>query len=431
MFKKIAVIVPLVLTLSFSVGAKEIVGKVQSAIHMSKVIQYVNPKTKKVDVIKYDNNTVLVDAESFKDFTINTKFKAEVDDKGYASQLKRVLVKLPAEQLIDTDTLADLLEDGEPVFVGDARPIGIYNAGHIPTAKATPSNILADNLDWLPKDKKALLVFYCGGVTCPLSPAALKIAKQNGYTNVKAYVEGFPAWKGEVYPAHINADWVKQNLNIHHIILDVRQQPSSFIKGAVHLPASELADRHEAWNEEKMPVAKRTIFDLRDKKAPIIVVADSEATDEAIEAYEILTFWKFKSVTILTGGMEAWVANEFPMDQGKISTQLVYEKKLVKGAIEEVAFVKAVKQGGATIIDVRNADEVADGHLKGSINIPLSVLDQNLAKIPKNSPVILHCAAGARASLGYTLLTKRGYTNITFLNDSFKEVANENGIELI
>ncbi len=431
MFKKIAVIVPLVLTLSFSVGAKEIVGKVQSAIHMSKVIQYVNPKTKKVDVIKYDNNTVLVDAESFKDFTINTKFKAEVDDKGYASQLKRVLVKLPAEQLIDTETLADLLEDGEPVFVGDARPIGIYNAGHIPTAKATPSNILADNLDWLPKDKKALLVFYCGGVTCPLSPAALKIAKQNGYTNVKAYVEGFPAWKGEVYPAHINADWVKQNLNIHHIILDVRQQPSSFIKGAVHLPASELADRHEAWNEEKMPVAKRTIFDLRDKKAPIIVVADSEATDEAIEAYEILTFWKFKSVTILTGGMEAWVANEFPMDQGKISTQLVYEKKLVKGAIEEVAFVKAVKQGGATIIDVRNADEVADGHLKGSINIPLSVLDQNLAKIPKNSPVILHCAAGARASLGYTLLTKRGYTNITFLNDSFKEVANENGIELI
>ncbi|MGF1764262.1 rhodanese-like domain-containing protein [Aliivibrio kagoshimensis] len=431
MFKKIAVIVPLVLTLPFSVGAKEIVGKVQSAIHMSKVIQYVNPKTKKVDVIKYDNNTVLVDAESFKDFTINTKFKAEVDDKGYASQLKRVLVKLPADQLIDTETLADLLEEGEPVFVGDARPIGIYNAGHIPTAKATPSNKLADNLGWLPKDKEALLVFYCGGVTCPLSPAALKIAKQNGYTNAKAYVEGFPAWKGEVYPAHINADWVKKNLDIHHIILDVRHQPSSFITGAVHMPASELADMHERWNEEKKPVAKRTIFDLRDKKAPIIIVADDEATDEAIEAYEILTFWKFKNVTILAGGMEKWVINKLPIELGSISTQLVYEKKLVKGAIEEAVFVKAVKQGGATIIDVRNADEVADGHLKGSINIPLAVLEQNLAKIPKNSSVILHCAAGARASLGYTLLTKRGYTNITFLNDSFKEVAKENGIELI
>ncbi len=431
MNKKIAVIASLVVTLPFCVSAKEIVGKVQSAIHMSKVIQYVNPKTKKVDVIKYDENTVLIDAESFKDFTTNTKFKAEVDDKGYVSKIKRILVKLPADQVIDTDTLADLLDEGEPVFIGDARPLAIYNAGHIPTANATPSNKLADNLDWLPKDKEALLVFYCGGVTCPLSPAALKIAKKNGYSNVKAYVEGFPAWKGDVYPAHINADWVKQNLDRHHIILDVRDQPKLFIKGAVHMPASELADRHEKWNEEKKPVAKRTVFDLRDKKAPIIIVADNEVTDEAIEAYEILTFWKFKNVTILAGGMEEWVVNKLPTEEGTISTELVYQKKMVTGAVEEAAFVKAAKHGGATIIDLRNADEVADGHLKGSINIPLSVLDQNLAKVPKNSPVILHCAAGARASLGYTLLTKRGYTNITFLNDSFKEVANENGIELI
>ena len=43
------------------------------------------------------------------------------------------------------------------------------------------------------RNKMTPLVFYCGGVTCPLSPKAMKIAKANGYKNVRAYVEGFPA----------------------------------------------------------------------------------------------------------------------------------------------------------------------------------------------------------------------------------------------
>ncbi|MDG3088310.1 rhodanese-like domain-containing protein [Vibrio hannami] len=430
MFKKTAIVASLLVTLPFSVAADEVVGKIQSAIHMTKTIQYLNPKTKEVNVIKYDENTVLVDAGSFKDLTVNTKFKAEIDENGYASKIKRVLVKLPADQVIDTDTLADLLDEGAPVFIGDARPVGKYNAGHIPTSKATPSDKLKENLNWLPKDKDQLVVFYCGGVTCPLSPAALKIAKANGYTNVKAYVEGMPAWKGEIYPAHVNADWVAKNLNIHHVILDVRDEPASFVKGAVHMPASELVDMHDKWNEEKKPVAKRTIFELRDKKAPIIIVADTSDADEAIEAYEILNFWKFKNVTILNGGMEGWAAAKLPTGKDKIATKLVYEKKLVKGAVEEVAFVKAAKEGSATIIDVRNPDEAAKGHIAKSINLPLGELDQHLDKVPKDSPVILHCAAGARAAMAYALLTKNGFTNVKYLNDSFADVVKDNGIEL-
>lgn len=430
MFKKSVIITTLILFFPFTAMAEEVVGKVQSAIHMSKVIQYINPKTKQVNVIRYDENTVLVDAESYKDFTVNTKFKAEIDENGYASKLKRVLVKLPDQQVIDTDTLADLLDEGKPVFIGDARPANIYNNGHIPTAFPTPANKLADNLHWLPKDKSSLIVFYCGGVTCPLSPAALKVAAENGYSNVKAYVTGFPAWKEEVYPSHIKQDWVKQNLNSHHIILDVRDKPNSFVKGAVHLPTSQLRDMHESWNQEKLPVKQRTIFDLRDKKAPIIIVANSHDSDEAIEAYEILTYWKFNNVTILDGGFEQWKVAKLPTDSGAISRQLNYVKKPVKGAVDEVVFVKAAHQGGAMIIDVRNQDEAAEGKIKGSLNIPLSVLDQHLDQVPKDRPVILHCAAGARASMGYTLLSNKGYTNVSFLNDSFIDVARDNNITL-
>ncbi|MFA0448456.1 rhodanese-like domain-containing protein [Vibrio breoganii] len=422
--------VPL-LTVSIATSAAEVTGKIQSIIHSSKVIQYLNPKTKEVKVLKYTDETTLLEADSFKDLTVNTKFKAVVDDDNVATQIKRVLVKLPPEQVIDTDTLADLMDEGKPVFIGDARPLSVYNAGHLPTAKATPSNQLKDNLDWLPNDKEMLLVFYCGGVTCPLSPAALKIAKAAGYTNVKAYVEGFPAWKADVYPAHVNPEWMEKNLDIHHVILDVRENPTSSVKGAVHMPASQLVEQHEKWNADKFEVAKRTVLGLRDKKAPVIIVADNDDSDEAIEAFEILTFWKYKNAAILQGGMQEWTLAKRPLQTEGLPTELVYEKKMLPGAVEESVFVTAAKQGNATIIDVRNPDEVASGHIKGSINIPLSELDEQLAKVPKDGLVILHCEAGARAALGYTLLSKKGYTNVKYLNDSFKGVVVDNGISLL
>ncbi|GEM79595.1 rhodanese-like domain-containing protein [Vibrio superstes] len=419
------------LTVSIATSAAEVTGKIQSIIHSSKVIQYLNPKTKEVKVLKYTDETTLLEADSFKDLTVNTKFKAVVNDDNVATQIKRVLVKLPPEQVIDTDTLADLMDEGKPIFIGDARPLSVYNAGHLPTAKATPSNQLKENLDWLPSDKEMLLVFYCGGVTCPLSPAALKIAVAAGYTNVKAYVEGFPAWKADVYPSHVNPEWMEKNLDIHHVILDVRENPTSSVKGAVHVPASQLVTMHEQWNAEKFAVGKRMVMGLRDKKAPVIIVADMDNSDEAIEAFEILTFWKYKNAVILKGGMQEWTLAKRPTQDEDFSTELVYEKKMAPGAVEESVFVTAAKQGDATIIDVRNPDEVASGHIKGSINIPLSELDEQLAKVPKEGLVILHCEAGARAALGYTLLSKKGYTNVKYLNDSFKGVVADNGIGLL
>ena len=45
---------------------------------------------------------------------------------------------------------------------------------------------------------------------------------------------------------------------------------------------------------------------------------------------------------------------------------------------------KDLSAKGATIIDVRSKAEYASGHIKGSINIPLDTLQNNLSKIKKN-----------------------------------------------
>jgi rhodanese-related sulfurtransferase len=48
--------------------------------------------------------------------------------------------------------------------------------------------------DQLPEDNNQLIVFYCGGLHCKLSHKSAAKAVALGYTNVKVFAEGYPAW---------------------------------------------------------------------------------------------------------------------------------------------------------------------------------------------------------------------------------------------
>lgn len=63
---------------------------------------------------------------------------------------------------------------------------------------------------------------------------------------------------------------------------------------------------------------------------------------------------------------------------------------------------------GATIVDVRTKAEYAEGHLKGSINIPLDQLASNVNKLPKGKPVITCCRSGARSGMAVDMLKGHG-----------------------
>ena len=68
---------------------------------------------------------------------------------------------------------------------------------------------------------------------------------------------------------------------------------------------------------------------------------------------------------------------------------------------------------GALILDVRTKGEYAGGHIRGSVNIPLDKLVDNLNKLKgKNNPIITCCASGARSATAKGVLTNRGFTNV-------------------
>ncbi|MET3733061.1 MBL fold metallo-hydrolase [Moheibacter stercoris] len=72
----------------------------------------------------------------------------------------------------------------------------------------------------------------------------------------------------------------------------------------------------------------------------------------------------------------------------------------------------SLKNKDVQIIDVRSKNEYNNGHIKGVQNIALTELEQNLDKIQKDKPVIIHCQSGARAAIAYSILRNNGFENI-------------------
>ncbi|MEO4053729.1 rhodanese-like domain-containing protein [Solibacillus sp. CAU 1738] len=65
------------------------------------------------------------------------------------------------------------------------------------------------------------------------------------------------------------------------------------------------------------------------------------------------------------------------------------------------------------IVDVREPNEYAEGHIPGAINVPLSGLQQgNLAPLEKDANYIIICRSGNRSQTASDILYKEGYTVI-------------------
>ena len=77
----------------------------------------------------------------------------------------------------------------------------------------------------------------------------------------------------------------------------------------------------------------------------------------------------------------------------------------------KVNFSDLMKKG-AQIIDVRTPGEFNAGHIKGSINIPLQNVQNNLSKIKRDKPVITCCASGMRSASAKNILKANGYEQV-------------------
>ena len=68
-----------------------------------------------------------------------------------------------------------------------------------------------------------------------------------------------------------------------------------------------------------------------------------------------------------------------------------------------------LKAAGALVVDVRTPAEFVQGHVPGSVNIPLDQLQARVAELDPAKPLLLCCATGGRSGMAKQFLDREGF----------------------
>jgi rhodanese-related sulfurtransferase len=66
----------------------------------------------------------------------------------------------------------------------------------------------------------------------------------------------------------------------------------------------------------------------------------------------------------------------------------------------------------AFLVDVRTPDEYAEGHVAGSVNIPLDSVPFELEQFKGKDNIVVFCRSGMRSAQAKGFLDQQGFTNV-------------------
>ena len=90
------------------------------------------------------------------------------------------------------------------------------------------------------------------------------------------------------------------------------------------------------------------------------------------------------------------------------------QEKAIFAKISSAEAKKIMDAGGVTIVDVRTAEEFAEGHVLGAINIPNEIITDVAEKVltDKDATLLVYCRSGNRSAQSARTLQGLGYTKI-------------------
>jgi len=84
-------------------------------------------------------------------------------------------------------------------------------------------------------------------------------------------------------------------------------------------------------------------------------------------------------------------------------------------------FKSLLDEPNVQVVDLRNTTEFKSGHVKGADHVFIGTMMDNIEKVSKDKKVVIHCQSGDRATIGYSLLARAGYTNVLNYSASMNE----------
>ncbi|SFZ98649.1 SULFUR TRANSFERASE PRECURSOR [hydrothermal vent metagenome] len=340
----------------------------------------------------------------------------------------QTLLKKSNLEVVDTKYVEEKIGKGLRVsakaLLVDARPSKKFMVGHVPSAINISEGSFKVDLEQLKDvDKTAEIITYCGGWKCVLAPKVAALLKAEGFTNVKVYQAGYPAWKKTGHYVDVSTLLVKSAVKKgDRFIIDARPEKvytATRIKGAVNIPDTKFDTM-----KDKLPA---------DKAAKIIVYCGGFKCAKSHNVARELVKLGYKSVSVYAAGLPAWEKDGLAVEGKRVDkanapkeakadtkeyieahgVQLVADQEENLGMVYGPWYKEMIKNvpENIVLVDVRSADSFAAGHIKGAISAPFDSKKSKdfVAELSThNKIVIMNCAAGAMSTEAMMAVEKHG-----------------------
>jgi rhodanese-related sulfurtransferase len=250
----------------------------------------------------------------------------------------------------------------------------------------------------------ALTLAACGPAVAPtptvapptptVAPTPVPPTPTKAALDVKAVVDRFLSGIPDKYYTVGTVEALKDMLAAGNVVLVDVREPNEYAEG--HIPgAVNIPIRHRAG----MATAALQLLGYTNVRnfTPAIVG------------------WKDAGEPLSTEPVEARSVGQPQVDPELLAVvdrflSGIPDKYYTVGTVEALKDMLAA--GNVVLVDVREPNEYAEGHIPGAVNIPIRTLAKNLDKLPKDKPVVVYCRTGHRAGMATAALQLLGYTNV-------------------
>ncbi len=87
--------------------------------------------------------------------------------------------------------------------------------------------------------------------------------------------------------------------------------------------------------------------------------------------------------------------------------------------IKQITAGELDEKKGAVILDVRTDREYSEGHIPGSVHVPLTEVGTRVKKLKKDKEIVVYCQHGNRSIWAIKRLMGMGYTNLVNLKGGY------------
>lgn len=103
-----------------------------------------------------------------------------------------------------------------------------------------------------------------------------------------------------------------------------------------------------------------------------------------------------------------------------MDSEKAYEDVSAEDALKKIKSKKDLQ-----LIDVREEDEFAFGHIEGAKNIPLSTFSEELPKqLVTDKPVLCYCRTGQRSMYASEIFKQLGFKEVGHITGGIKAINN-------